>query len=84
MRDAEVIATSSDHSNMVKFRGADDEGFMAVTKILEIMRQETKQRVDANREEDEELPKVRDRDDPNGLGLRNIYVAFFLLAIGKG
>lgn len=31
----------------------------------------------------EKLPKVRDFDDPDGLGLRNIYVAFFLLAISK-
>ncbi|KAL0631690.1 hypothetical protein Q9L58_009434 [Maublancomyces gigas] len=44
VRDAEVIATSSFYSNMVKFRGADDEGFMAMTEILEIMRQEAKQR----------------------------------------
>lgn len=46
-----MIATFSDHSNMVKFRSADDEGFIVVTEILEIMRQEVKQRVDANWEE---------------------------------
>lgn len=46
--DTAVIGLSSDHSNMVKFKTGEEEGFTAVGDTLEIMLREATHNVNSN------------------------------------
>lgn len=46
--DAEVVAVASDHAGLVKFRDAEDEGFIAVAESVRCMLLEATKKVAGN------------------------------------